>query len=87
MDSFFKRFGQVLKIKKSEYASQFRDLHWIMVYETSILRKLYTFKQNMSPTCTPPSKNWNNRRLENDVGTEWLTYSNNNSGSNKLEPF
>lgn len=56
MDSFFKRFGQVLKIKKSEYASQFRDLHWIMAYETSILRKLYTFKQNMSPTCTPPLK-------------------------------
>lgn len=54
MDSFFKRLGQVLKIKKSEYASQFRDLHWIMVYETSILRKLYTFKQNMSPPCTPP---------------------------------
>lgn len=85
MDSFFKRFGQVLKKKKSEYASQFRDLHWIMAYETSILRKLYTFKQSMSPTCTPPPQKietivvWKTTWGQND----WQPYS----GSNKLEPF
>lgn len=55
MDSFFKRFGQVFKIKKSEFASQFRDLNHGLCNKHS--EKIVYIQAKHVPLPAPPSKN------------------------------